>query len=176
MMRWLTPFHILCYYTAWFACILSAGAENPWLGPLITLPLVFIQWLVQRSQRDTKGIYTFIVMSCFFGIVIDTLLLRTGLITFSANKWPGFMTPPWMITLWLSFAALVFFCLRNFFQRYLLAGILSAIGFPLAYYAGAQFHSATIHHPFFSLFILGLLAALGIPALLFIFNKLGDNL
>jgi len=72
------------------------------------------------------------------GLLFDTALVAAGIFDPRRQLFPHPFSPPWMIGLWLNFAAILNQSLGWLHGRPLLAALFGAVGGPLAYYGGAR--------------------------------------
>lgn len=115
-----------------------------------------------------------IILFVVAGTLSDTVMMKMGLIEFSANPFQGYISAPWMSALWLSFAITFYSLLPSFFERYFLTSILSLISFPIAYAAGAALHAAYLPYGYASSMLIGLIWAILFPLILKLFHVLLD--
>ena len=105
-----------------------------WLGPLVLLPVLAVNLMMASDRRA----------SCSYGplpVFSVCSLIRPWLPPGCSPKRELFahpFSPPWMIGLWLNFAATLNQSLGWLHGRPLLAALFGAIGGPLAYYGGAR--------------------------------------
>ena len=72
------------------------------------------------------------------GFLFDTTLVTTGVFMPVSYILPRPFSPPWMVALWLNFAATLNVSLAWLRGNYALAAVFGAVGGPLAYYSGAK--------------------------------------
>jgi apolipoprotein D and lipocalin family protein len=89
---------------------------------------------IDRRAADLQLIGAAVVV----GLIVDTVLLRSGELRFVFGTWPEGFAPYWMLSLWAAFATTLNHSLRWIVHRPLVAILLGAIGGPLAYLAGAK--------------------------------------
>ena len=123
------------FQAAWFAAVLGAAYERAWLGPLVLLPVLAINLAMASDRRSELKLW---VVAGVLGLLFDTALVATGVFTPRRQLFPHPFSPPWMIGLWLNFAATLNQSLGWLHERPLLAAIFGAVGGPLAYYGGAR--------------------------------------
>lgn len=123
------------FQVVWFAAVLGAAWGMAWLGPLVLLPVLAIN---QAISEDRSGDLKLLVVAGLLGFLFDTTLVAMGVFTPLQQLFPRPCSPPWMIGLWLNFAATLNLSLGWLRERYLLATLFGAIGGPLAYYSGAK--------------------------------------
>jgi hypothetical protein len=156
-------FNIVAYQIAWFACVLGAANQLPWIGTSIALVVVALHLaLVQRRGVEVK----LIVAAAVIGLILDSALASAGLVSFTSGVWIDGIAPHWMVGLWIAFATTLNISMRWLVTRPALAVVFGALGGPVAYYAGAKLGAITIN-PSASTFIaigLGWAAALWLLA------------
>lgn len=129
-------FNIIGFQIAWFACVLGAAYQAPWLGVFNAL---FILMLHCKRSQHKQAESSLLLLAALFGLVFDSLLLQLGWVAFEpVAYWPNAISPPWMIALWASFASTLNISL-NWLKKYTtLACLLGAISGPLCYWAGER--------------------------------------
>jgi len=123
------------FQAAWFAAVLGAAYERAWLGPLVLLPVLAINLAMASDRRSELKLWA---VAGVLGLLFDTALVATGVFTPRRQLFPHPFSPPWMIGLWLNFAATLNQSLGWLHARSLLAALFGAVGGPLAYYGGAR--------------------------------------
>jgi len=127
--------NVVLFQAAWFAAVMGAARGMFWLGPLAMLPVLAIH-LALRDNR--QGELKLLLSAGLLGFIYDTSLVSAGVFTPLTHLFSRPFSPPWMICLWLNFAATLNVSLSWLRGRYLLAAAFGAIGGPLAYYSGAK--------------------------------------
>jgi len=127
--------NVVLFQTAWFAAVLGAARGLFWLGPLVMIPTLSVHLALQSNR---KGEMRLLLAAGLLGLVFDTVLVAGGVFTPLQHLFPRPYSPPWMICLWLNFAATLNVSMAWLRGRYLLAALFGAIGGPLAYYGGAR--------------------------------------
>lgn len=168
-------FHLVTYYVAWFACILFAANDIPWIGAGIALTIFVLQWVWQKKFDQTEFLLSFVLMFTLSGFFIDTLFLNLNLISFHTNPWPIKISPPWMIMLWVNFSMLLYTCVRYLFDYPKILGILSFIGFPMAYFTGTLFGAASLPAGNIALLGYGVICGLMLPFIVSIHKRQKRN-
>ena len=127
--------NVVLFQAAWFAAVLGAARGMFWLGPLAMLPVLAIHLvLAENRQAELK----LLLVAGLLGFLFDSSLVSFGVFTPFPHFFPRPFSPPWMICLWLNFAATLNVSMSWLRDRYLLAALFGAIGGPLAYYSGAR--------------------------------------
>lgn len=123
------------FQAAWFATVLGAANGMPWIGPLAMLPVLAIHLALADNR---PGELILLAAAGILGFLFDTALVASGVFLPVPYLLPHPFSPPWMVALWLNFAATLNVSLAWLRGRYLPAMVFGAIGGPLAYYSGAK--------------------------------------
>lgn len=127
--------NVVLFQGAWFAAVLGASRGMLWLGPLAMIPTLAVHLAL---QDDREGEVKLLLAAGLLGFLFDTVFVAGGVITPLQHLLPRPFSPPWMVCLWLNFAATLNVSMAWLRGRYLLAAIFGAVGGPLAYYSGAR--------------------------------------
>ena len=127
--------NVVLFQAAWFSAVLGTAHGRPWLGPLAMIPTLAIHLAL---QDDRRGEVKLLLAAGLLGLVFDTAFVAGGVFTPLQHLFPRPFSPPWMICLWLNFAATLNVSMAWLRGRYLLAALFGAIGGPMAYYSGAK--------------------------------------
>ena len=125
----------------WFACVLGAAHGRPWLGPVVVL----VALSVHVARQPSRGREALVLgVAALVGFVVDTALLRTGVLHMA-----GLVAPAWLVALWPNFAAAtarggLLDALR---ARPRLGAVAGAVGGALAYDAGARLGPIALDAP-----------------------------
>ena len=107
----------------------------PWLGPLVMVPVLAVHLsLTDDRQRELK----LLLAAGVLGFLYDTALVSAGVFSPLRHLVPHAFSPPWMVGLWMNFAATLNVSMAWLRGHYLLAAVFGSIGGPLAYYGGAK--------------------------------------
>ncbi|MBX2848109.1 MAG: DUF2878 domain-containing protein [Acidiferrobacterales bacterium] len=113
------------------------GSAKGWLWPCIVLVIILAMWQLQpvrRAKSDKKLVLIAIIM----GLVIDSIWINLGIMEFT-NKTPiGWISPIWILALWIGFALTINHSLSFLKIHPLLPILLGLISAPLSYYAGKR--------------------------------------
>lgn len=127
--------NVVLFQAAWFAAVLGAARGMFWLGPLSMLPVLAVHLTL---QDDRRGEVKLLLAAGLLGFLFDTAFVAGGVFTPLQHFFPRPFSPPWMICLWLNFAATLNVSMAWLRGRYILAAAFGAVGGPLAYYSGAR--------------------------------------
>lgn len=123
------------FQAAWFAAVLGAARGVLWLGPLMLLPVLGIHLAL---AKDRAGEVKLLAAAGILGFLFDTSLVAGGVFLPVPDLFPRPLSPLWMISLWVNFAATLNVSMAWLRGRYLVAALFGALGGPLAYYSGAK--------------------------------------
>jgi hypothetical protein len=127
--------NVVLFQAAWFAAVLGTARGMLWLGPLAMIPTLAVHLAL---QEDRQGEVRLLLAAGLLGFLFDTAFVAGGVFTPLQHLLPRPFSPPWMVCLWLNFAATLNVSMAWLRGRYLLAALFGAIGGPLAYYSGAR--------------------------------------
>jgi hypothetical protein len=155
--------NFVAFQLGWFACVLGAARNLPWLGPVVVTLIVLVTgWFAPR--RDS--FLLLLGLSGAVGLCWDSALAASGLIAYA----PGPITPPlaplWILALWLLFASTFNLSMRWLQSRMLLAAALGAVAAPLSYLAGERLGALRLLRPEGALLAQAVGWALMMPVLL----------
>ena len=128
----------------WFTMVIGAAYQHVWLG--IGLVIVFLVWQLHPSHRKKNDLKIVITLA-LSGLLLDSLWLQLGLISYQV-QWPfNFMAPLWILMLWIAFALTVNHSLAWVFKHKVAGFLFVAIGGPMTYLAAEQIGAVTLHQP-----------------------------
>jgi hypothetical protein len=127
--------NLVLYQLGWFACVLGAAHGAPWLGPLVAAAIV--SWHLGTARYKSREL-ALLACAVALGLVVDSTLMRLGLLHFATGVVVAGVSPGWMLALWALFATTLNVSLRWLHRRPVAAGALGLLGGPLAYWAGAR--------------------------------------
>lgn len=132
--------NVVAFQIGWFACVLSAAQGQAWIGVLLVGMLLGLHlFLTTDRMRELRLLLSVGVV----GFVVDSVQAACGIFSFGSAGAVSWMSPPWMVALWLNLATTLRFSLRWLTDRAFLAAALGAVTGPLSYYAGARLGAFT---------------------------------
>lgn len=164
--------NVALFQAAWFAAVLGASRGMFWLGPLAMLPTLAIHLSLQENRR---GEVILLLAAGMLGFVFDTAFAAGGVFTPRQHLVPRPFSPPWMVCLWLNFAATLNVSLAWLRGHYLLAAVFGAIGGPLAYYGGAKLGATVALPTTTGLLLLALGWGIMTPLLVWLARRFADS-
>ncbi len=160
--------NFVLFQIGWFACVLGAARQMPWLGVIVVL--VIVAWhLLQAKQPKSELILLLIAL--FIGGIFDQMLLHLNLVSYQAHGWQDSLVPAWILALWAVFVTVLNVSLRWMRERWLIAVLFGAIGGPLAYMGAEKLGAVTLNAVPASYVALGVGWAILTPLLLKISEK-----
>ena len=129
------------FQLAWLVAVWGASAGLWWLGPVAVAAWVSVYSIWQKCARAEALLW---LGAGLLGAMTDSLLVWSGAMAFPESAGPAFPTTPWMVALWINFAAAFRHCMGWLCGRFVLATVFGAIGGPLAYLAGSKFGALEI--------------------------------
>jgi hypothetical protein len=164
-------FNVAAFYVAWFAAVWAASKGWAPEATLASLAVVALHMLISTDKRHDWAV---IALAAITGIIVETVMVQSGLAVYkAAEPFPGF-APAWLVTMWMAFATLFNVSLNWMKSRLWLAILFAAIGGPVSYYAGMKMGGMTMAEPLWiTLSIIAVIWAIAFPLLL-IYARQGD--
>ena len=136
--------NFLGFQATWLACVGGAGFGYPALGPVVavlwlSLHLAYVDGASREANRRTgeRAIELRLgLAAAFAGYLFDSVLVVAGALDFPEHAGPAAPTTPWMVALWIAFAATLRHSMNWARRRYALAALAGAVFGPLAYRTG----------------------------------------
>jgi hypothetical protein len=163
--------NVVFFQIAWFAAVLGAARGMLWLGPIVMIPILAIHMALQQNRQ---GELKLLMAAGVLGFLFDTVFVAGGVFTPLQHLYPRPFSPPWMICLWLNFAATLNVSMVWLRGRYLLAALFGAIGGPLAYYSGAKLGATEALPTFAGMLLLAIGWGIMTPLLVWLAQVCGD--
>ncbi len=154
----------------WPACIFGAAAQVWWPGALLLAAFFLWHWL---SGSTVRGDWKLVLIIVPLGIVVDTLWIRLGLLSF-ATPWPSpDFAPLWIVVLWAGLALALNHCLLWMQRRLWFTAGFFLLASPFSYWCGSKFEAVTWLAPDWQVVLAtGLSWAVLMPLLLSLATKL----
>lgn len=158
----------LLFQLGWFASVLAAARETPWLGVLAVISIVALHLATRGTPRELLLIGS----SAFLGIAVDSFLMHTGIVTYMSRTPPQWLAPAWILAMWANLAITLRHSLSWLGNRPALAAVLGIIAGPLAYWGASGLGAAELAWPVVGSAVLALVWGLALPALFWVSEKL----
>lgn len=127
--------NFVIFQVGWFACVLGAAYQLPWVGTLLVG--IIIAFHLLRAYQPRVELYL-ILFAIAIGSLWDSFLVYQGWLAYPSGTLLPNTAPHWILALWGVFATTLNVSLRWLKRRWLIAIFSGAIAGPLAYYGGAQ--------------------------------------
>ena len=134
--------NFVLYEIAWFASVLGAANNLPWLG--VQVVIIVLAWHFMHAQQATPE-FILLVIALLIGGVFDQMLLSTSLISYESHGWSNNLVPAWILTMWAGFITLLNISLRWMRGRWVLAILFGAIGGPVAYFGAERLGAVSLN-------------------------------
>jgi hypothetical protein len=158
----------VAFQVGWFACVLGAANQLPWLGPVVVCALLALHlYLAPHALEEGK----LLLVTGIIGLAWDSLLVALGLLVYPSGMLVAGMAPYWIVAMWMHFATTFNISLGWLKGRPLIAAVLGGTGGPLAYYAGFQLGGVAFPAPGPALAALALGWAVMMPVLLYLAER-----
>lgn len=125
----------LLFQAGWFAAVLGAARDLPWIGVLAAAVIAAVHFA--RAARPLPEL-ALLALAVVAGATFETLLVQSGWLRFDSGMLLAGTAPVWMVALWAIFATTLNVSMRLLRSRLLVAALFGAIGAPAAYYAGGK--------------------------------------
>ena len=133
--------NFILFQIGWFACVVGAAKQMPWLGAIVVLAIVI--WHLSQAKQAKLEVYL-LILTLIIGTIYDQTMLQNHLLTYQAHGWNNSLTPAWILALWAEFATILNVSLRWMRGRWLIAILFGAIGGPLAYIGAAKLGAVSL--------------------------------
>jgi len=162
--------NLVLFQLVWIITVLSVSLDRVWPGPTILSFFFAVHIIVSTSVRAD---FILAAIAVAMGLVIDTVLIQAGVLSFGINlPWAG-VAPFWIWILWANFALTLNGCLGWLQGRYKTAAMLGFVGGPLSYHFGIRLGAGELLvTPLIAFLIIGLCWSVVTPLLLFTAREL----
>ncbi len=160
--------NFVLFQIGWFACVLGAARQMPWLG--VATVIAILIWHLMQARQAKKEVQLLLI-ALVIGGVFDQIMLNHQLITYQAHGWADYLVPVWILALWAEFVTVLNVSLSWMRGRRLIAVLFGAIGGPLAYMGAEKLGAVTLNHLPVSYIALSLGWAILTPLLLKLSEK-----
>ncbi len=135
--------NFILFQIGWFACVIGAAKQIPWLG--VATVVAIVAWHLTQAKQAKKEVQLLII-ALVIGGTFDQIMLNHQLITYQAHGWSSMLVPVWILALWAEFVTVLNVSLRWMKGRWLIAVLFGAIGGPLAYMGAEKLGAVTLNH------------------------------
>ena len=135
--------NFILFQIGWFACVIGAAKQMPWLG--VATVVAIVAWHFTQAKQAKKEVQLLII-ALVIGGTFDQIMLNHQLITYQAHGWSSMLVPVWILALWAEFVTVLNVSLRWMKGRWIIAVLFGAIGGPLAYMGAEKLGAVTLNH------------------------------
>jgi hypothetical protein len=125
----------LLFQFGWFAAVLGAARDLPWIGVLAAAVVAAVH--LARAVRPLPEL-ALLALAVVAGAIFETLIVQAGWLRFDGGMLVAGTAPVWMVALWANFATTLNVSMRLLRSRLLVAALFGGLGAPAAYYAGSK--------------------------------------
>ncbi len=141
---WRKAFNFLGFQMGWFACVLGAAHGFAWAGPVVVGLLLVLHLRLQEDAREELEI---MAAAALLGFFFDTSLAASGQVSYIGSL-AGFVSPPWLISMWINFGLTLRTSLAWLEGRPGIAALAGAVSGPFSYVAGARLGAIELAQPY----------------------------
>lgn len=134
--------NFVLFQVSWFACVIGASKDMPWIGVAVTA--LVVAWHIMQTPYKKPEIQLGLICLVLGGL-FDQAIVSSELISYMHPGWSSALVPAWILAMWLAFSTILNMGLRWMHGRYLVAIIFGAIGGPLAYLGAANLGAVILH-------------------------------
>lgn len=135
--------NFILFQVGWFACVIGAAKQLPWLGVIVVA--IIVVWHISESKQ-AKPELILLVLVLLIGGIYDQLMVSSGLISYQAHGWSNSLVPAWILALWAVFVTVLNVSLRWMHGKWLIAILFGAIGGPLAYMGAEKLGAVSLNN------------------------------
>lgn len=136
-----TLLNVALFQIGWFASVLGAAHDRLYPGPLVVGVALALHLRFFGTRREGW----LILASALLGLVAESALGLTQLVSYAADPAPAWLCPPWIVAMWANFGLTLRHSLSGLERRPYLATALGAVAGPLAYAGGAELGAIVLH-------------------------------
>lgn len=161
--------NVVLFQLGWFASVLGAARQVPWLGVVVVGVVLLIHLVTKGTPRESL----LIGASAAMGVLMDSLLLHSGLVTYASPTSPDWLAPAWIVGMWANLAITLRHSLSWLSRRAGLAAVLGAVLGPIAYMGAARLGAVELGPPLIrAALALGVVWGVALPALFWMSEEL----
>ncbi|WP_395683293.1 DUF2878 domain-containing protein [Dokdonella sp.] len=132
--------NLLGYQAVWFAAVIGAARDAPWVGVGVAALFVALQLSASTERRSDLLL---VLCALLVGIVLDGTLAGFGVLHYASHD-ALLPAPAWILAVWAAFAMTINHSFAFLRGRADWAVVLGAIGGPLAYLGAARGFGAVV--------------------------------
>lgn len=160
--------NIVLFQIGWFACVLCAARDLPWVGTGIAVAVVAVHLI--RAARPPEEL-KLIAIALIIGAIWDSALVALGWIRYPSGTFFAGIAPHWILAMWAIFATTLNISMRWMKKRWLIAFVLGAVCGPLSYWGAGRLGAATFTEPMAALIALAVGWGVIMPVLMWMSER-----
>ncbi len=161
----LVVINAVLFQIGWFACVLGAAYQLPWLGSLMAVAIV--AYHLSRTLQLAQEL-KLIALVVTAGFVWDSLQVTSGLLHYDSGLLHQSLAPYWIIAMWALFASTLNVSLKWMKGKYFIATLFGLVGGPLAFYGGYKLGAVTFSDTSIAMLALGVGWAFIMPLMMWL--------
>lgn len=161
--RGLLVANFVLFQLGWLGCILAAARGWPMVGTGCVAAAVAWHLLLSARPRSEALL---VVLAMGLGLLVEGVMVRFGLISYTSGQWLAALPPLWILSLWGLLATTFNVSMGWLRGRPWLAAVMGAVAGPLSYAAGVRLGAAQFSDANLALAALALAWALAMPLLM----------
>lgn len=167
---WRIGLSMVIFQAAWFACVIGAAHDRPYLGASACVTAV----LIHIASVKEKALEACVVLAALIiGVLWDSVMASLWIIHYASPDPIAGLAPIWILALWALFATTLREPLRWLHGRPILAAVFGALGGPLSYGAAAKLGACTFADPSQALTVLAIGWGVMVPLLIECARRIG---
>jgi len=131
------------FQALWFSAVYGSAKGFVW--PYLLFLVALCWWQLQPKRRAKSDIKLILISLCI-GLVIDSAWINTGILEFTDKTPISWLSPAWILALWIGFALTINHSMSWLKIHPLLPALLGMISAPLSYLAGKKFGAVVYNY------------------------------
>ncbi len=160
---------LIIFQSLWFANVYLGKTPYLYFTVPLSLIFLFIDKTIYYKEVPIRRFITFTAFIVISGMIIDSIVLNLGYISFA--NWSEPISSPFMWGMWIIFIPYYQIGFYRFSGKTLLSIVLALIFAPVSYYSGSKIGSIKLQ-AVQALPLIGILWAIFFPISINIYNKL----
>ncbi len=161
--------NLAVFKAAWTAVVLSAAAGVPGIGiAAVALAVGIHLKLSDKPETEIR----LLLAAATIGFAWESVLVLSGLLTYSSGLWLPGTAPFWIVSMWVLFATTINVGMRWLRRSRTAAAVAGGIGGPMAFLAGSSVGAVELLSPAIALICIGIGWAVLLPFLVQIATRL----
>ena len=154
--------NFIAFQAGWFACVLGAANDLPWLGTLLVC--LIVAGHIKMADRPRVELQL-LLLCVMLGLVFDSFLVSSGWVLYPSGMLISGVAPYWILAMWALFSITLNFSMAWLKSSLVFASAMGAVFGPLSYIAGQRLGAIELIDYRSSLIALAVIWALAMPIL-----------